>query len=613
MVKHYYCSVFSNGYAYKGLLLYKSLLRWDKNFHFFFVCLDNKTKNLLEKMSLVNATILTMAQIEKADHELLQVKQSRNEKEYAWTSKASVMLYILNNYQTDHIVWLDGDTFFYADPTPIFKEWGNYSIMLTEERWRKANRDRIYTKGRYNTGFMGFKKDNNATQCLQWFRSRLLEWCYDRLENGLWSDQLYVNDWLRRFNNVGVIKNIGVNIGPYIIQGCNVTKSRSGSIYVNDTKLIFYHSYGFRYYDGNEFDLCSYIMAFSDDVIRWIYLPYIQACNEVVAEIRKIDSDFYPPVRPKSEFIRNYYNVQANSKKTHHICTVLTKDYLVQGLTLYSSLKRNNPNFHLWILCVDTISYKLLFKMGLEKVTLISLENIRNEKLAEKEKEREIHEYCWTLKASFMTYLIKNNLNFDSILYLDSDLFFFDSISSIYNEWGSKSAYLTRLWLGPKWAKRVGTFSAGLVGVKRNGPGMKCLTHWRKSSLKWCYDRFEEQRWADQVYLNHWPRMAGGELVVSANKGINSGPWNVRKGYISSSNVNEIFYDHTKLICYHFSGFRILSSKKYELCNRKVLPEKADPIYSAYVKAVKKSITEIEAVNPSFIDSISIAKDKSEL
>lgn len=602
-MRHYYCSTFSKDYAYKGLLLYNSLLRWDKDFRMFLVCHDDEVRDLYQRMNLENAILISLAEVEEHDPELKRVKASRNVKEYIWTAKGSVMLYILNNYpETDHIVWLDGDTCFYADPSPIYSEWGNYSIMLTEERWRKPKRHQIYSIGRYNTGFMGFKRDKNALGCLQWFRARLIEWCFDKREKGLWSDQLYVNDWLTRFKNVGVIKNLGVNVGPYIIGGCQVSKHKD-AIYVNGEKLIFYHSYGFRYHDGNEFDVCSYMLSIADDVLEWIYLPYMYDCNEIVREISKVRPDFYSQSPPRSKYIRNYFNLSLHEQKTDvlNFCTILSSQYAVQGLALYQSLQKHNKNFKLWILCMDKEVYNLLAHLNLENTALISVENIMNERLVVLQHQRKLHEFCWTLKPYLLWYLLRNNFTLDSLIYLDADLFFYQDPQLLFQDWGESPGYITKLWMGEKWANRVGKFSAGIVGIKRNQEGMRVLNTWRKQCRDWCYDKFEPGRWADQKYLDGWPELAPN-LKVSNNKGINTGPWNIRhRGYPVQQKDEAIYFAGDKLVCYHFSGFRILAPNEFDLCNRKPLPEKASPIYEAYVQQIAEVIKRIESVAPGFL------------
>ncbi len=600
---HYYCSTFSKNYAYRGLLLYNSLLKWDQDFHFFMFCLDNEVKRLYGQMNLKNATILSLSDVERDDHQLVAVKKTRNDKEYAWTSKASIMLFVFKHFpQADHIVWLDGDTFFYSGPSPIFAEWGQYSIMLTEERWRKNEKPKIKLFGRYNTGFMGFKRDKHSLQCLDWFRKKLIKWCYDKHEHNLWSDQVYVNDWRDRFANVGVIKNMGVNVTPYIITGTETTKD-DGYVLVNGERLIFFHHYGFRYYDGNEFDLCIYSMPFSDNVITWVYLPYIKACNQVMEQIRKVDKDFYTPSRPKAELISNYFNLAANEKKDAslpHICTLLSKDYLLQGLALYYSLQRHTKQFRFWVLCVDDTAYELLDKMKLPKVTLVSLKNIKNKKLAKVEKQRKLNEFCWTLKAPFIEYLLKNNYNLESILYVDADIFFFKDATKIFEEWGSYSVFITKMWLGPKWSKKVGRYSAGLIGFKRDKIGMKCLYSWRQKCLKWCYDIREFGLWTDQKYLDEWPRRFHG-VRISENIGINSGPWNIKRDFKVFSKGDGIWFDDTEVVCYHFSGFEIINKEKYEPCNRKKLPAKTEIIYSLYAGEMQKIIAQLKSVDNSFI------------
>ncbi|HEY9061464.1 MAG TPA: hypothetical protein VIO64_13300 [Pseudobacteroides sp.] len=605
-MRHYYCSTFSRDYVYKGLLLYYSMERWDKDFHYFIICLHDDVKYLLEKMDLKHATLITLREIEEYDKELLQIKSTRSDKEYAWTSKASACLYILQNYEeTDHITWLDGDTLFCSDPDPIFNEWGDYSIMLTEERWRKPHRRMGFTNGFYNTGFMGFKKDKYGLECLKWFRARLIEWCYDKWENGLWSDQVYVNDWLERFQNVGVIKNMGVNITPYIIRGCKVDLY-DGEIYVNHEKLILYHYYGFKYFDGNEFDLCGYKMNFHDNIIKWLYIPYIQASNHIMKFIGNVHKGFYE-LKPRGDyFIRNYFNLKANEGEEtgiHHICTIFSKDYLVKGLALYISLKKNMPNFHLWVLCTDDLSYNFMKKINLENTTIFQLRNLEGRKLYKAKETRKVNEYCWTLKAPFIQFILKNNYNINSILYCDADLFFFNDVSKVYEEWGKASIFISKLWMNPKSEKMFGSFSAGLIGFMRDKTAFKCLCWWKIQCIKWCYNKIEKDRWSDQKYLDYWPQMFGN-VKVTENMGINLGPWNVRRVEISK-NKKTVFCNNNELIVYHFSGFDIYNECEYELCNRRKLPENAVRyIYGRYVKQIRKVIGFVKTLDNGVYKSI---------
>lgn len=587
----YYYSIISRDYVNKGLLLYNSLKRWDEGFHFYMICLQDEVKELLQKMNLNNATLISLSDIEKEDVELLQVKKSRSDKEYAWTAKASACLYILKYFnEVDRIVWLDGDTYFHSSSEPIFEEWGDYSIFLTEEKWRGRARVLGDINGIYNTGFMGFKRDEYGLECLEWFRERLLEWCFDSHEKGLWSDQVYVNDWPSRFKNVGILRNMGVNVTPYIIKGCTVTKTENNDIYVNGQKLVFFHYYGFKYFNGNEFELCSYKMSFCDEVIKWIYLPYIHAYKEMAECIHKVDMNFYMEKKAKDYFIRNYFNLRLNElvpEDIKNLCTIVTKDYLVRGLALYYSLKRSSSKFHLWICCIDDIAYNLLSKMDLDSTTLISLKSIKDEKLSKLEKKRQTNEFCWTLKAPFILYLLKNNYKMKSIFYIDADIFFFKDIEVVYNDWGDSSIYLSKLWMSPVAEKRFGKYSAGLIGFKRDKKALKCIKWWRKKCLKWCYNKIQEGRWSDQKYLDLWPGLFSG-IKISENRGINSGPWNIKR-YRVHRDGDTVYCNNYELVAYHYSGFTILSHSEFKLCNRKKIPANVENlIYQDYLKEIRE-------------------------
>lgn len=508
-LKHFYCSTFSKEYAYKGLLLYNSIERHDRDFHFFMICIHDEVKRLFEKMNLAHATIISIEDIENGDKELLTVKDSRNIKEYIWTTKASACLYLFNHFsEIDHIVWLDGDTFFFGNPEPIFTEWADYSVMLTGEKWLEEHSILGEKNGIYNTGFMGFKRDQNAMEILIWFRQKLIEWCFDKWENGLWSDQVYVNDWPERFQNVGIIQNMGVNLTPYIINYRLVNDSvfeLDNDIYINNEKLIFFHLYGFKYYDDNVFDICNYVMNCRDDITKIIYLPYIFASKDMMDQITAVDPDYNQGKDIKDYHIRNYFNLDVNvpiEKEGNHLCAIISKENLEQGLQLYLTLKKNTPNFQMWICCLDDDTYSSLSSMKLENVILFTLKNIEGSELLSVKDFRRSEEYYRTLKAPFISYILKNNYNVKSIIYIEAELFFLTNFSSIFDELKQQHSILIL-----KRSEYPQEYCAGLIGFKRDKVPLECLYRWKKDSIQ---GNLDEENGAEQKYIAQWPQLFSG-------------------------------------------------------------------------------------------------------
>jgi hypothetical protein len=57
---------------------------------------------------------------------------------------------------------------------------------------------------------------------------------------------------------------------------------------------------------------------------------------------------------------------------------------------MYRSLLRYGGDFQLWIICFDDLTYELLNKLNLEKVTLITLSQFEDEELLRIKPERSL-------------------------------------------------------------------------------------------------------------------------------------------------------------------------------------------------------------------------------
>lgn len=311
---HYYYTVASKEYTYKILLLYNSMMKYDKSFKLFIICLHSDNRKIFEKIGLPNAVLIDINVLETFDRELAAVKDKRSTKQYAWAAKPVAALYIFDHYpEVDHIIWLDGDTLFLSQPEPIYEEWGEYPVALTEEKFTGKYKQNAAIYGFYNTGFMGFRRSEIAFKCLLYFREKLLfGWNYDEKEQHRWNDQLYVSDWPERFGSIGIIKNHGVNMTPFIFNRLlNETKcilqEKDGSLYMGEVKITLFHFYGFKYFNKQEFELCYYTDIHSQTEINHVYLPYIKNSVKIIDSIRKFDKGFYMEHPADQRSIRNYY------------------------------------------------------------------------------------------------------------------------------------------------------------------------------------------------------------------------------------------------------------------------------------------------------------------
>ena len=137
---------------------------------------------------------------------------------------------------------------------------------------------------------MTFKKDKNGLTALKWWRNRCLEWCYARLEDGKFGDQLYLDDWLTRFKGIHVIKNIGAGVAPWNLQEYDIYK-KDKKIYVREkgkereSQIVFYHYHQLKYLKNDKIDLCGWKL--SKQVINIIYKPILNRLKEINSFLKK--------------------------------------------------------------------------------------------------------------------------------------------------------------------------------------------------------------------------------------------------------------------------------------------------------------------------------------
>ncbi len=277
---YYFCTYFDQYYLSRGLALYHSLQQHCPAFQLWVLCMDQASYEILAGLKLPHLRPIALNSFERGDTALLQAKTNRSQVEYYFTCTPSLPLYILKNWpEVDLITYLDADLFFYADPAPLYTEMGTGSVAIIAHRYPPHLRQ-SEQYGIYNVGWLSFRRDENGLACLQWWRERCLEWCYDRLEPDRFADQKYLDRWTELFAGVVVLSHKGANLAPWNLTNYRIYDNPAG-LQVDDQPLIFYHFQGLKqinrwvYKSG----LAAYQAKSNTVIRRRIYAPYIQALH----------------------------------------------------------------------------------------------------------------------------------------------------------------------------------------------------------------------------------------------------------------------------------------------------------------------------------------------
>lgn len=274
-----FCTLFDSAYLSRGMVMYESLRRFCSDFHLFVFAFDDRCYNFLKQNNFDNITPISLKEFE--DEDLLIAKGNRSSGEYCWTCTSSAILYVLDHYQVESCTYIDADLCFFASPQVLIDEVGTDSVMITEHRYTKKY-DLTSTSGKYCVQFMFFRNDKRARIALNWWRNACLEWCYNRLEDGKFGDQKYLDDWCTRFEGVHELNHLGGGVAPWNMQQYTFTKNH-GKLYGVENAtgkkfcVVFFHFHALNFLSPVFFAFSPYYEKNGHAVYRYFFVHYISS------------------------------------------------------------------------------------------------------------------------------------------------------------------------------------------------------------------------------------------------------------------------------------------------------------------------------------------------
>ncbi|MFH1618321.1 MAG: glycosyl transferase [bacterium] len=273
----YFCCYFDSRFLPRVMALCRSLREHSPGCRLFSLCLDSGAHNAVIAMGFEGMIPITLPELEMAHPELIAAKAGRTVPEYYLTCTPVLPLYVLEKFQdVDLLTYVDSDLYFFSSPEPVFEEMAAASIAITPHRFAPNIIVKEET-GIFNDGWVSFRRDDNALACLRWWKARCLEWCHDRIEDGKFTEQKYLDRWPNLFNGVKIINHHGANVGPWNLRNEDI-RFEDGRVTVIGKPLIFYHFSGLWRVNRWLYDtsLLEYHIRPSRCVKETIYKPYLR-------------------------------------------------------------------------------------------------------------------------------------------------------------------------------------------------------------------------------------------------------------------------------------------------------------------------------------------------
>ncbi len=296
------------------------------------------------------------------------------------------------------------------------------------------------------------------------------------------------------------------------------------------------------------------------------------------------------PITPDTPMLEN---IHATPQPPYHFCTITGADYVVRVLALYHSFEAHCSHFCLWICCIDQVSYDMLARQKLDHAHLIRVSELEDETLCEVGQHRATNEYCWTLKAPLMQYLLVT-YDLEAITYCDGDLYVFADPSPLFEEWAHHSIYLCTQRDLPAIEVIYGTYQAGLIGFRNDDNGRQALQWWKEQCVAWCSAKAVDGKFGDQKYLDQIPTLFAN-VKISTHLGINAAPWNCiyNNHYPIEVREGQVYIAHDPLIVYHFACVEIFDADLFDLWSIHAITIPSlitNHIYRPYLDALRAQI-----------------------
>ncbi len=286
----------------------------------------------------------------------------------------------------------------------------------------------------------------------------------------------------------------------------------------------------------------------------------------------------------------------------HNFCTLFDSNYLPRALVMYQSLVATGDDFRLYVVCFDELAFDVLNRLDLSRLVAISLADFESKELVSVKAQRTAGEYCWTCTPHVIRYVL-DTYQLKQVTYLDADLCFYEKPSVLLAEveLAGASVLITEHRYTPiyDYSATSGIYCVQFMTFNADDHGLTVLQWWQDRCLEWCYARYEDGKFGDQMYLDDWPeRFEGVHVLQHLGGGV--APWNIQQ-YRVHEIQGKLYVNDSPLIFYHFQNYKYYRNGVHDFVESCRIDSKAvNLLYRPYGRALLKAYSEIYRVVPDF-------------
>jgi hypothetical protein len=244
-------TICSNNYLARAKVVADSFVEYHPGSNFFIFLIDHLDPSL--DYSLFNK--YTLVQIKEVLNTVDKLAVRYNIIELSTAVKPAIFMYLFKRYRSDKIVYLDPDIEVFSEFLEVDDALFTHNIILTPHFCSPIDDGKYPSDidfiqfGIYNLGFIALKNSKESLIFLKWWHERLMKYCFIKSDEGMFTDQLWINYAPVFFQKCYVLKHLGYNMANWNLYERALSESENGYVVNSEFKLKFYHFSHYKFDD----------------------------------------------------------------------------------------------------------------------------------------------------------------------------------------------------------------------------------------------------------------------------------------------------------------------------------------------------------------------------